>query len=48
MSLESNVDENVEDLWVEEAVRRLAELEQGLVTPIDAVTVMKEARQALK
>lgn len=46
MSLESN--ENVEDLWAEEAERRLAELEEGLVTPIDAATVMKEARQALK
>ena len=47
-SLESLSEAEVEQLWVEEALRRSAELDAGLVETIPADQVVAEARARLK
>lgn len=47
-SLESLSDADVEQLWVEEALRRSAEIDAGLVETIPADQVIAEARARLK
>jgi hypothetical protein len=47
-SLESLSEAEVEQLWVEEALRRSAEIEAGLVETIPADQVIAEARSRLK
>ena len=47
-SLESLSEAEVEQLWVEEALRRSAEIDAGLVETIPAEQVIAEARARLK
>ena len=47
-SLESLSEAEVEQLWVEEAIRRSAEIDAGLVETIPADQVIAEARARLK
>jgi putative addiction module component (TIGR02574 family) len=47
-SLESLSDAEVEQLWVEEALRRSAEIDAGLVETIPADKVIAEARARLR
>jgi hypothetical protein len=47
MSLDELSESEIEDLWVEEAERRLDELEQGLVPEIPAQEVLRRARASL-
>ena len=47
-SLESLSEAEVEQLWVEEALRRSAEIDAGLVETIPADQVVAEARARLK
>jgi hypothetical protein len=47
-SLESLSEAEVEQLWVEEALRRSAEIDAGLVETIPADQVIAEARSRLK
>jgi Putative addiction module component len=47
-SLESLSEAEVEKLWVEEALRRSAEIDGGLVETIPADQVIAEARARLK
>ncbi len=47
-SLESLSEAEVEQLWVEEALRRSAEIDAGLVETIPADQVIAEARARLK
>jgi hypothetical protein len=47
-SLESLSEAEVEQLWVEEALRRSAEIDAGLVETIPAGQVIAEARARLK
>ncbi len=47
-SLESLSEAEVEQLWVEEALRRSAEIDTGLVETIPADQVIAEARSRLK
>ena len=46
-SLEDLSDEEIEGLWVKEAVRRDAELDSGSATMRDAEDVFKDARSRL-
>ena len=46
-SLEELSDEEIEKLWVEEAVRRDADLDSGAASMRDAEDVFKEARARL-
>jgi putative addiction module component (TIGR02574 family) len=46
-SLDELSESEIETLWVEEAERRLDELEQGLVTEIPAEEVLRRARAAI-
>jgi len=46
-SLDELSEAEVEALWVEEAERRLDELEHGLVTEMSAEEVLKRARAAI-
>jgi putative addiction module component (TIGR02574 family) len=46
-SLDELSEAEMEALWVEEAERRLDELEQGLVTDVSAEDVLRRARAAL-
>jgi hypothetical protein len=46
-SLDELTDAEVEALWVEEAERRLDELEKGLVTEIPGQEVLRRARAAI-
>ncbi|MGI0024432.1 MAG: addiction module protein [Nitrososphaera sp.] len=46
--LDDEVDENVEQLWLEEAQRRHRELEEGLVKAVPAEEVFGRARTQLK
>ena len=47
-SLESLSEAEVEQLWVEEALRRSAEIDTGLVETIPANQVVAEARARLR
>ena len=47
-SLESLSEAEVEQLWVEEALRRSADIDAGLVETIPADQVIAEARSRLK
>lgn len=47
-SLDQQVDDDAEKLWVEEAERRLDELKSGKVAAIPANKVIKRARSALR
>ena len=47
-SLESLSEAEVEQLWVEESLRRSAEIDAGLVETIPADQVIAEARARLK
>ena len=47
-SLESLSEAEVEQLWVEEALRRSAEIDAGLVETIPADQIIAEARARLK
>jgi len=47
-SLESLSEAEVEQLWVEEALRRSAEIDAGLVETIPAEQVIAEARARLE
>ncbi len=47
-SLDQQVDDDAEKLWVEEAERRLDELKSGNVAAIPANKVIKRARSALR
>ena len=46
-SLDDLSDSEIEALWVEEAERRLDELEQGVVAEIPAEEVFRRARAAI-
>jgi putative addiction module component (TIGR02574 family) len=46
-SLDELSEAEIEALWVEEAERRLDELEQGLATEIPAEEVLRRARAAI-
>ena len=46
-SLDDLSESEIETLWVEEAERRLDELEQGLATEIPAEEVLRRARTAI-
>jgi putative addiction module component (TIGR02574 family) len=46
-SLDELSESEIEALWVEEAERRLDELEQGLATEIPAEEVLRRARTAI-
>jgi len=46
-SLDELSESEIEALWVEEAERRLDELEQGLVTEIPAEEVLRRAQTAI-
>jgi putative addiction module component (TIGR02574 family) len=46
-SLDELSESEIETLWVEEAERRLDELEQGLATEIPAEEVLRRARTAI-
>ena len=47
-SLDSEVDGDVDKLWLQEAERRLAELKSGKVTGIPAEKVIRKARSSLR
>ncbi len=47
-SLESLSEAEIEQLWVEEALRRSAEIDAGIVETIPADEVIAEARSRLK
>ena len=47
-SLDKEVDADAEKLWLEEAERRLSELESGKIVGIPAEKVIKRARSALR
>jgi len=47
-SLDELSESEIEALWVEEAERRLDELEQGLVAEIPAEEALRRARAAIK
>ena len=46
-SLDELTESEVEKLWAEEAERRLDEMEQGQVTEISAVDVIRRARDRI-
>jgi len=46
--LDGNPDPEVEKAWLEEAQRRLQELQQGVVEAVPAEEVFKSARDRLK
>jgi len=46
-SLDELSESEVEALWVQEAERRLDELEQGQVTEVSAEQVLRQARAAI-
>lgn len=46
-SLDTLPEEEIETLWVEEAERRLDEMEQGLATDIPVGEVLSRARAAI-
>ena|GEM_PF-702449 len=46
-SLDDLTEAEVEALWIEEAERRLDELEQGIVTEIPVKEVLRRARAAI-
>ena len=48
LSLEPQVDEEIERVWIEEAERRLAEVRRGEVQVLDGRKVMEEARKAIQ
>jgi putative addiction module component (TIGR02574 family) len=47
-SLDSEVDVDVDKLWLQEAERRLAELKSGKVAGIPAERVIRKARSTLR
>ena len=47
-SLASDVDADVEKVWLQEAARRLAELKAGKIAGIPAEKVLRKARSALR
>jgi putative addiction module component (TIGR02574 family) len=47
-SLDSEVDADVDKLWLQEAERRLGELKSGKVAGIPAARVIRKARSALR
>jgi putative addiction module component (TIGR02574 family) len=47
-SLDHRADTDTEELWLEEAARRLGELKSGKVAGIPAEKVIKKARAALR
>ncbi len=47
-SLDEAADPDSEDLWIQEAERRLEELESGRVEPIPAERVVEKARSSLR
>jgi putative addiction module component (TIGR02574 family) len=47
-SLDSEVDADVEKLWLQEAERRLGELKSGKVAGIPAEKVIRKARSSLR
>lgn len=47
-SLETLSEAEIEQLWFQEAVRRAAEMDQGLVQPIPAEIVRREAQALIK
>ena len=46
-SLDELSDSEIEALWIQEAERRLDELEQGRVTEVSAEQVLRQARAAI-
>jgi putative addiction module component (TIGR02574 family) len=48
ISLDQRSDADAEKLWLEEAERRLGELESGNVAGVRAGTVIKKARSTLR
>ena len=47
-SLDQEADADAEQLWLEEAERRLGELKSGKVTGVPAQKVIKKTRSALR
>jgi putative addiction module component (TIGR02574 family) len=47
-SLDPNVDSDAEERWIEEAERRLQELESGRVSGVPANQVVERARSSLR
>lgn len=47
-SLDQQIDEDVEEAWLDELKRRKAEIKSGKVTPISGQEVHKAARELLK
>ncbi|HKI46406.1 MAG TPA: addiction module protein [Balneolales bacterium] len=48
ISLEENIDEDIEQAWIEEINRRKAQLEAGEVETIPGEQVLEKARNLLK
>lgn len=47
-SLDQQIDDNIEQAWIDEVKRRKAEIQSGKVTPISGEEVHKAARELLK
>ncbi len=47
MSIDELSEQEIEALWIEEAERRLDELEQGQVTEMSAEEVIRRARASI-
>jgi len=48
LSLEDQIDENIEQAWIDEINRRKQQVESGQVTTIPAEQVLEKARNILK
>jgi len=46
--LDSSIDENAEEIWINEAKRRYQEFKEGKITAISGDEVMRQARHRLK
>jgi putative addiction module component (TIGR02574 family) len=47
-SLDQQIDEGVEEVWIDEIQKRKAEIKSGIVTPVSGQEVHKTARDLLK
>ncbi len=46
--LDSSVDDNAEEIWIEEAKRRYQDFKEGKINAISGDEVMRQARHQLK
>ncbi len=47
-SLDQQIDDDIEQVWIDEIKRRKAEIKSGKVTPVSGQEVHKAARELLK